>query len=257
MWQLYIDDSGTHSGAHICILAGFLGADDQFDQLRTDWTAICTEEPATPDFKMEKAIRFRRSIWGDLQEPDLSDAQLLARRNGRFRLLLGAIVKSKVLPIGGFLVLDEYNEVFRGQVPPEFDDPYFPIFYSLLFGVSRYLVTIGEVEPVDLVFDYQEPQGFDALRVYDDAISQIPPEAARLLSNRPRFVHDNVDRVLQAADMHAWYIHRANAERLAESPVLFPIANDLPFRQMLGAGMGIDLNRETLQIIVDSLNGRL
>jgi Protein of unknown function (DUF3800) len=194
----FVDDSGSSGGkfgGDVYVLAGFLSTADKWEQFSDDWEQICDQEPKTPDFKMRKA---HRSDYG------LTDSQ----RDTRVRELVALVKKKAMYRVDVILNKRAYEDIVKGRIPSQIDNPYFLLFYSVILNFAEFMDKAGIEGTVDWVFDDQGTVGTDAAQWYDWIKATAKPELRKRLGSKPIFRHDNDVLPIKSADLYAWQVRR-------------------------------------------------
>jgi hypothetical protein len=108
----FVDDSGSGEGkdrGDIFVLAGFVACAKQWEQFSDAWENICTQEPKTPDFKMQKAIR--------LLNEDGSVFWTEAQRDARIKKLVRLTKRKAQYRVESIMAWPNYDHVVKGRVP--------------------------------------------------------------------------------------------------------------------------------------------
>jgi hypothetical protein len=192
--QVYIDDSGR-GNRPVYVLGGWLADSTAWASFSDDWALALSEPPAMTYFKMAKAVRWRSEVY--------------KRKISR----LATIIKKHVTLGVSLLVLYEYyDRIIKGKLETQFDDLYCFAFYKAMIGMTQVLAETRIAEPIDFIFDEQYRQSAFVMRAYDMFLERVPNEYKPLIGSPPRFKDDEKCPPLQAADMYAWHIRRAQAD---------------------------------------------
>jgi hypothetical protein len=257
MLSVFIDDSGTHDNAIVCVLAGFMSTAERWDVFSEEWKSVCLRDPATPDFHMAEAWNIRGEFWGYLQDPTILVDELLARRDGRVEELIEIIKKHVVIAMYAALDMASYRAIVAGNVPKHVDSPYFFLFWHLQFAAAKWCLANGyQDEQIEFTFDDQSTLGTDAAGWHQSVTRGVPADAAKLLAVAPRFAHDKDVLPLKAADVAAWVLHRDANERkrAAEGGTAYtPITPLSQLRTIQVFGSQVDADK--MRLLVDLLQG--
>lgn len=104
--------------------------------------------------------------------------------------------------------LPSYRKVIAPKFPRSRDLPYFILFWSLQFGLARWMVENHINDQVQFVFDDYSGFGRRAAALHPKMLGDLPPEASAILKLPPRFAHDKTEPALKAADLFAWHVQR-------------------------------------------------
>lgn len=203
----YVDDSGSHENDYGFILAGFISTSNKWAQFSDEWAALCQEDPKTLNFKMRVAERLKgkNTYWGNG-----TDEELISRRDSKVHALALIIKKYAMCRISAGMDWKNYTEHVKGKgkVPPDYDSPYFFLFWKLLEEVALHQERTQVKEKVDFVFDDQGKIGDSAVAWRTRLLPFLSPFSQYILSSTPIFRHDDDVLPLKAADMLAWHMHR-------------------------------------------------
>jgi len=202
-WLGYVDDSGSGEGqdrGNIFLLAGFVACPKQWKRFSTKWKKICNREPKTPDFKMKKAHR--------LFEQDGTPIWTRKQRDQRIRELVRLTKKTARFRVESVMAWPNYDQVVKGRVPPQFDNPYFLCFHNVILSVASFMEQAKVPGVVDWVFDEQGQTGRQANKWYDHVRVSVSPKVRARMGTKPVFQHDKDVLPLKAADLYAWQIRR-------------------------------------------------
>jgi hypothetical protein len=97
MLEAYLDESGIHEGADICIVAGFFGRQHQWRKLEREWKRVLNK------FKMP------------LSEFHAKDIVKQSRHKRLLQELANAIASSKVFPVSAGVIVPDFNSLTLEQ----------------------------------------------------------------------------------------------------------------------------------------------
>jgi hypothetical protein len=213
----YFDDSGSDVGSRYYVLGGFIATVDQWKAVSDAWAKILARE-GLAYFKMSHAMaldgQFRRG-WS------------AALRNKLILELVDVVTEINPWRIECFVNRSLFETFVKGIVPTEiFNDPYFMLFYQIVFAVCANAERIGWSQDCDFIFDEQGKLG-DLTRAkwewmkqnIDDIQSQFA--ISQYLGSRPIPRNDVTFRPLQAADMFAWLVRDCmivGGDKMEETP---------------------------------------
>ena len=131
---VYFDESGIHEGDHLCVVAGFVGNDAQWQAFAADWVPAIL-----PRLNLHmKELKWKR-------RPDRV-ASLLAR--------LGPIPeKFNLTPVAVSMHRKDYNAIVKGKVREKFATPYQLCAQA---AIAVVLLEIAGSDDVSFRFDRQE-----------------------------------------------------------------------------------------------------
>jgi hypothetical protein len=237
----FADDSGSGKGSkqgNVFVLAGFISTADKWERFSNDWEEVCDRDPKTPDFHMVEAYRIKgRYHWKDE-----------ATRDAKIRELVNIITARADYRVDAVVGRPNYDQIVRGRLPKEIDDPYFICFYSVILGTAHLLNKLGVDGKVHWIFDEQGPIGIEAVRWYAWIRDSVPPEVAARLGSTPMFEDDNKILPLKAADILAWQFRRHLNE---EQPVGIPYTDNVDSLLSL-RGVSCQIRPEHLEALVQS-----
>jgi hypothetical protein len=162
----FVDDSGSGRGSgqgNVFVLAGFVSTAELWEQFSDEWEEICAKHPATHDFKMRKAIRLKENNW--TQE----------ERDNRINELIQLIKRKAKYRVDAVLARPNYENLVRGKLPPEIDDPYFVLFYQVIMSFVSFMNKCNMLGTIDWVFDNQSKLGDECAKYYD-WLKTFPPD---------------------------------------------------------------------------------
>jgi hypothetical protein len=193
-----VDDSGSGSGkfgGDVYVLAGFLSTADKWAQFSAEWEKICDQDPKTPDFKMRKAHRLDYGLTE-------------SRRDARVRELVDLVKSKAIYRVDMVLNKRAYEGIVKGHVPPQIDNPYFLLFYSVILNFAAFMDKAGIEATVDWIFDDQGTVGTEANQWYERIKATAKPEIRKRLGNKPIYRHDKDVFPIKSADLYAWQVRR-------------------------------------------------
>ncbi len=213
----YFDDSGSDVGSRYYVLGGFIATVDQWKTVSDTWANILIRE-GLHYFKMSHAMaldgQFRRG-W------------TAALRNTLVLELVDVVTEINPWRIECFVNRSLFETFVRGILSSEiFNDPYFTLFYQIVFAVCANAERIGWSQNCDFIFDEQGKLG-DLTRDkwewmkqnIDDLQSGF--QISQHLGSRPIPRNDVTFRPLQAADMFAWLVRDCmtlGGDKMEETP---------------------------------------
>jgi hypothetical protein len=203
--QGYFDDSGSHAGDPVFMVAGFVSTADKWKTFCEEWRTKLDEYPKIRYFKMREAMSLRGQFergW----TPALRDQRVLE--------LCEIIRKHAELCADSWLYRVNFDDLVANIVDlPEFNSPYGACFYQLIFALVTYLMERGGRESLELIFDKQSHLSERMMLYWDFSKEYVPQnqhEQRKQALDRvctPAFRDDVKSLPLQAADMWAWTLH--------------------------------------------------
>jgi hypothetical protein len=197
MLQAYVDDSGSSQRDHTFVLGGFVSTVDDWKRFSGAWKKALDAKPTIAYFKANQAILGRGEFKG------WTDAEVAAK----VRSLVTVVKCHVMVRVHCWMAWEDYKG-FKGAFLPEVDDPYFQLFYRLIYAVAGFQVQYHWDTPTDFGFDDQGKLGEDTLRWYAIARQILSPAFKRVLGDTPSFEDDKEVLPLQAADLYAWSVRR-------------------------------------------------
>jgi hypothetical protein len=106
MIDAYLDESGIHDGAAICVVAGYFGGPGQWKKFAADWRKTLNEaEVPLEKFHAKDLIR-RNGFFSDWSD----------EKHGSFISAVGhAICRYKLFPVSQAVVVADFNSLTQGQ----------------------------------------------------------------------------------------------------------------------------------------------
>lgn len=111
MVEAYMDESGIHDGAHVCVIAGYWGSEKKWKQFEPWWSQIIKDakEPSLKEFHSAEfwyADGKRKGVfsrWSDAKADKFIDD------------LVRCIIETKVFPTSAALVVDEWEKLNKAE----------------------------------------------------------------------------------------------------------------------------------------------
>jgi hypothetical protein len=200
IFSAFIDDSGSDRSpaSKDFVLAGFLASAPVWIEFVKDWIAALDEQPAIEYFKLKEAVRCKD------QFRDFT----IEQRDARVIRLLDIIRKYKLLGIVHNVPYDLFDELLKGKIAPEFDNPYFGAFMDVTLGLAARRREFASKHDLQFFFDEQSELGNVADVWYRKFRAILPAEDQSHLAPNVRFEDDKKFLPLQAADTLAWTVRR-------------------------------------------------
>ena len=206
--QAYFDETGHGEDAntHFLGVAGCVMADPIWRRVEDRWAAALASEGLNYFHMREYAFSA-----GQFKEWRGDEA----RRRRIYGRLWEIILEAQLIPLGGFVRLENYKQELTGQEHHVFRDAYFLCYLQCLGFLAQY-AGFGQVSHVETFFD--EKKGFkgEALKIYgvlkDRFGGKISP---------PSFRDMRALAPLQVADIIA-YESKKEFERRSQAPERVP-----------------------------------
>ena len=115
------------------------------------WTKFWREHPAW-------ITKRREAFVGEQQFEGWTRSQIDERIAKCVELINGHVM----VRVSRALSREDYDLHFKGTLPEHLDDPYFLLFYSLIYGVKLYQKKWGWKTKVDFVFDDRKAKAANA-----------------------------------------------------------------------------------------------
>ena len=203
MLQAYVDESGTHDGSRHYIVAGYVGAADEWGKFNEEWADVLNDYGLKEFHMVEFKSRFRKSK-SKYSHIDKSDGDRMLDR------LTNVISRRVLTGVAGVLPMDAYNQVVKGRYEKYLGRPYTLCTNIMLMAVGRW------AQEVDYNSKYQGPIIFLFERgaQHKGELEKAHREAANLPEFKEKgwlgaqtFLPKGSGRGLEAADLLAHAIH--------------------------------------------------
>jgi hypothetical protein len=193
------DDSGTHHGAKVVLLCGFLADGDDWVKIDEPWQRVL-HKPEWPS--IIKAFHTADCVAGDREFRDWSYAQRLAMLGD----LVNVIIALPIMAIGAAVIVDDFNALSaEDREPFEKDKSATPlefVFHLQMQQIIHRGVELSRADEIGVVFETCDPATENKFRdMYIDYRDGFYL-GERLLSG-PLFL-DKKQPGLQAADILAY-----------------------------------------------------
>ncbi|MCW5752684.1 MAG: DUF3800 domain-containing protein [Alphaproteobacteria bacterium] len=212
MLRAFVDDTGSEPAGKVFALVGLVSTAERWTALEAEWVALCAEEPQIADFHMTD-IHSLKQHWGRG-----SRVERAARRDAKLALFADLIRRHAMVRVICAVTWDKYEQIARGNVPAEVDDPYFFLFWRMIQAVAKWQAVTGRREKVNFVFDDQGRRNAKVIGWHYTFLDVMNDDERFILSGTPTFASDKEIVPLQAADMCAWYFRREVIERGGQGP---------------------------------------
>jgi len=195
--KAFVDDSGSGGDSRWFVLAGYLGTADAWDKFDAPWRAVLDGPPKIEYFKSSQAERLNRfEQWKGIT-PD--------QRDGRINALIEVIGRHATRPINVRLKQQDYDEVIKPWVPPQWESPYYALFLGFIQAAASTEKYLNSAEQIEFIFDNNEQVHEPSLRLYKQ-VADLPYLRGKIKD--VRYEDEKVFLPLQAADLVAWQIRR-------------------------------------------------
>jgi Protein of unknown function (DUF3800) len=216
MIKVYIDDS--HMGdvtSAVYVLAGWAAPVTTWIAFSDDWHAVLNMSPKIRYFKFDEAMGLDGEFLGI--SPEL--------RNEKLSLLVGVLQDHNPLGIASIIQSRVFESLFgKRHDTGVMKNPYTISFYQIISRLVRHYVSIGTKEKIEFVFDHQGAQMNKVLAAWEEFLRLSPPEYKDYLTSHPPSFHSDKDVVaLQAADLHAGWVHMLDSAAILNKPIPQPI----------------------------------
>jgi hypothetical protein len=111
MVEAYMDESGIHDGAHVCVIAGYWGSEKKWLKFEKRWPEIIkgADEPSLKEFHSTE-------FWNSRGERHGVFAQWSDAKADTFIAdLVACIVDTKIFPTSAMLVMDEWKKLNKDE----------------------------------------------------------------------------------------------------------------------------------------------
>ncbi len=227
--EIYVDDSGGQGQSSPAVLAGVLAGADEWKGFADDWRTALAADPPIRRFKMGEAAGLKNAFGGMSEE----------QRDGKLAQLVNVIRLHQPMSVfRASIDLDAFARTVAPLTTSPLSDPYFHLFYAMVWRVATQLALCRHTEQFAIVFDKQDiyesrvrlwyPVFRDHLErlIGREGQSSIWARTRRLLPPEPVFRSDDDVMPLQCADLLAWLLrhermgNRRFARLLAQLPAV-------------------------------------
>lgn len=208
MLEAYFDETGHGEDTNVTYLgvAGCLTSVEVWKKVKDKWSAALRSEGLL-HFHMNE-FAFSTSSFKGWKKDE-------ARRRRIYGALWEIIQAAELIPLGGFVRLEDFKRELAGQVHHVLRDAYFLCYLQCLRFLAQYAES-EQVGNITTIFDNKKGYIGEALRIYDvladHFIGKIPP---------PVFRDMRIFLPLQVADIIA-YESKKEFERRLLTPELKP-----------------------------------
>ncbi len=200
-YQAFGDDSGGFEAPErYLVMAAYALPAEKWKKFSDDWDIALKKPPTIEYLKMREAEGFEEQFQGMRSRPEFRDLKL--------NELSSVIREHKPYAMYAWVNRSDYDQVIRGRIPSEPDDPYFLAINGLIELCLMAQVRYDYWGPVDFVFDEQSNIKRQIMESFDHAKAMQPPHLQQLIGQTPVFRDDKKVLPIQAADMLAWHVRR-------------------------------------------------
>lgn len=196
--QAFIDESGS-KGDTAFVLAGLIGTSEQWADFSDNWRMALAETPSMQYFKMQEAATLKGQFGGFKA----------GERDKKLKRLIAVLNNYKLDFISVSLDMTAFYEVMSEHMPKPGNNPYFVGFHQIIAAVGFHLLERNHTEKFEIIFDENVIFGPRAKKWYPLVRDVALPDLSELLPAQPTFENDHEHMPLQAADLFAWLIRRA------------------------------------------------
>lgn len=203
MLKAFVDDSGSGGDSPWFVLAGYIGTVEGWDRFDGEWQKVLDGPPCIEYFKASEA----ESLRPDGQWAGICKEQ----RNERIDELIRVIGRCSTRAFYVRTKTQDYNEVIKPYIPPQWDNPYYFLFMGSIAAATSVEKHDGMGEPIEFVFDHGCKKRIErpSLSLYGQ-VAHLPQFKGRVAN-----IHYEDEKLfvpLQAADLLAWQIRRRFCE---------------------------------------------
>lgn len=214
--QTVIDDSGSSQREPYYALGGFISTYDNWAKFADAWQLELDRQPSIKCFKMRQAFAAKGPFEG-WKSKDIDD---------RLQKLLEIIKSHAMIRVFSAMKRKDYDEIIKGKVFDEIDQPYFILFYRLIYAIAEYQRIHKWNVQNDFIFDEQGKMGLNTVKWFHIMKREMPQNIKSYVGSPPIFRDDEKFLPLQAADLYVWAIRR----NLYENKILIvPIRPELKY----------------------------
>lgn len=198
MLKAYIDDSHMNQPP-VYLLAGWIAPAHQWVRFSNAWREALLMKPSVEYFKFSDAMNFNGPFNGISEQS----------RNQKVALLVRTIQEHSLLGISTTIPSSVFLGLFGPGCPAiALRNPYFLAFFDIISRAISYYDSSGTTEKIEFVFDDQPGQEEVVLEAWNLFLDTAPDRFKRLLGGPPIFQSDRDVVALQAADLHAGWLHK-------------------------------------------------
>ena len=214
IWTAYYDESGTHNGSPLTVLAGFLAPAVVWSKFETEWKAVLDRHNIT--HVHAKHLHHREG-----EHKGWTDGQVEALTAD----LMPVFTRNSAAISGGFSIIyeDDYREAYRAPGPiwkERLDTSYALCFWSFMHHNPMMLhFQIDPTGKVNFILETGHKNAGDVARVYNDFKLLGRPWSK--VAGTLEFATKQAAPALQAADMAAYHAYRSGCANIAENKPIY------------------------------------
>jgi hypothetical protein len=198
MLKAFVDDSGSGGDSPWYVLAGYVGTVESWDAFDGPWREVLNGPPKLEYFKASEAESLRADgQWAGITKDE---------RNQRLDAFIKVVGSHALRAIYVQVKQQDYNEIIKPYVPPEWDHAYYFLFTGIIAGVTSIEKYAGISRPVEFFFDSTDKQLKKRSKMLYGQVDDLPQFGHRVIN-----IHYEDEKEflpLQAADLLAWQIRR-------------------------------------------------
>lgn len=210
MLSAYFDESGTHPGSPICVVAGLVASPKQWARFTPAWLKIL-DDFGLPEFHMKHCAHFQ----GPFAKWD--KATRSERRDKLFERLMPLIRRTVSYRVWTAIVMGEYRSMYPHDTEEE--NPYRIAAMGCASRLRWLAMQRGQNDlMIPYVFEHGGKGSAAIFRAFERLMNEGQEDFYRMsaltVANRQKFPP------LQAADLHAYEVHKYFADQMAGTPRL-------------------------------------
>jgi hypothetical protein len=190
----FVDDSGSGGDSPYYVLAGYAASPQVWDSFSEEWKRVLDLSPRLEYFKMNEAEGLKGQFDGFTRE----------QRDARLNAFIDVVLSHGLFEASLAMQEKDYRDILYPILPGKYANPYYWPFIGMVTALSGLYRWSGSDEVVDFIFDRQNGQEKQSLRLYEDFKVQYP--LWRL--GEVKFRSEAEFLPLQAADLIAWQTRR-------------------------------------------------
>ncbi len=205
MLVAHVDDSGSHGGGPLFVLAGYVADAGQWKKFTEQWQMALELPPKLKVLKIQHALRFEEG-WGRLRGRNKE-----RDRNERLKRFASIIHRHVEFGIVASLAWGDIKKL-RTEFPMSKRVPYLMLYHQLMAVVTAHIYKNYPGQKIDFVFDEQGAMSHIAPLSFSLMPPDIAPEFQKLIGGPPTHRSDESVLPLQAAHTIAWLVRRCAQE---------------------------------------------
>jgi hypothetical protein len=200
----YGDESGSHPHEGACVLSGYLGSDDDWEDLGNAWREVLHNAgPRIGYFHMYECCK----LAGQFEQFNRYQADRKMR--DLIDVLIPFLRSNKLREFTAILDWGIYQRTIKGSMREYvFNNPYFLLMHALTIEIAKDLVKRNIQEQVWLWMDDQSAKLEYNLRQQFLIVKELRGPVHGALLHDLAFRDDKICDPLQCADLIAWQRHR-------------------------------------------------